>query len=180
MTDPNRLPDPARAARTLLRGSAIIYRHFGAADAGSVAQTLRQITFARAQHLLIGDDPILAIKCGADGVHFRRDRALADIKLWRARCPDWIITKAGPKTALRDNKPAYSAGPSVLDAIFVSSIFPSESPSAGPPIGVAALSEICRDAALPVFALGGITARTAPQLIGSGAAGIAGISGIAP
>lgn len=173
MTDPKRLPDPLIAAQNLPEGAAIIYRHFGEDNRQNLAQQLRQITFARRQQFLVGHDPELAAAVGADGVHFRRGANTALPALWRRRCPDWIITMAGLK-----NGKAYAGKLSVLDALFVSSVFPSTSPSAGEPIGTKGLRSACKTHDVPVIALGGINSANAAQLVGTGAAGLAGISGI--
>ena len=72
----------------------------------------------------------------------------------------------------------YSADLSILDGLLVSSVFKSQTPSAGLPIGVKAFSNYTKTLDCPVFALGGINARTAPKLIDSGAYGLAGIRGL--
>ena len=169
MTDPGRVTDVVAAAENLPRRAAIIYRHFGSAHRFVDAEALRQVTFKRQQQFLIGDDPQLAIEVGADGVHFRRDAKVSAPTLWRQRCPDWLISMAGIKMG------DYTGDVSILDGLLLSSIFPSQSPSAGEPIGVEALKEKARALPVPVFALGGVNRKTVPKLIGSGAAGIAGI-----
>ena len=169
MTDPERVPDVVASAEHLPRGTAIIYRHFGSAHKFVDAESLRQITFQREQQFLIGDDPELAIAVGADGVHFRRDAKLSAPILWRQRCPDWLISMAGIKSG------DYQGALSVLDGLLVSSVFPSQSPSAGAPIGLKEFTQRVKNLTVPVFALGGISKDTAPKLLGSGAAGIAGI-----
>ncbi len=173
MTDPHRIADTAEAARTLPEGCAIIYRHFGKDDREAEASKLRQITLERRQQLLIGDDPELAIKIGADGVHFRRSASEATLDLWRRRCPEWILTMAAAKS-----DEIYTKDYRALDALFVSSIFPSQSHSAGLPIGRNKLSTICGALEIPIIALGGINAQTSQALIGTGAAGLAGIEGL--
>ena len=169
MTDPERVNDVVVAAEQLPRGAAIIYRHFGSAHRFVDAAALRQLTFERGQQLLIGDDPELAIEVGADGVHFRRDAKLRAPTVWRQDCPEWLISMAGMKSG------RYAGDLSVLDGLLISCVFPSQSPSAGEPIGVDALAQKTRALPVPIFALGGINSKTAPELIGSGAAGIAGI-----
>lgn len=169
MTDPKRVTDVVAAAEMLPRRAAIIYRHFGSAHRCVDAEALRQVTFKRQQQFLIGDDPQLAIEVGADGVHFRRDANAAAPIVWRQRCPDWLISMAGIKSG------DYTGDLSVLDGLLLSSIFPSQSPSAGEPISLAALKEKVSKLPAPIFALGGVNSKTAPKLLGSGAAGIAGI-----
>lgn len=175
MTDPQRVPDPLATAKKLPEGAAIIYRHFGRQGHRREAENLRQITFERKQQFLIGHDPVLAKQVGADGVHFRRDEAVQAPMRWRKKCPDWIMTMAGLK-----GDQTYGGDLSILDGLFVSSVFYSKSPSAGDPIGIDRFSKICRTLTVPVFALGGINQRTANQLINSGAAGLAGIDGLLP
>ena len=169
MTDPLRVKDIEIAAKKLPTGAALIYRHFGSDGRRAEAERLRQMTFEYGLQFLIGNDPELAIAIGADGVHFRRDAHVAAPKLWRRRCPAWIISMAGIKSG------RYKGDISVLDGLLVSSIFPSHSPSAGEPIGVKAFTDIAQALPAPIFALGGVNKKTAPKLIGSGAAGIAGI-----
>ena len=169
MTDPERVTDVVAAAEMLPRGAAIIYRHFGSAHRFVDAEALREVTFKRQQQFLIGDDPQLAIEVGADGVHFRRDAKVSAPTLWRQKCPDWLISMAGIKSG------DYTGDVSILDGLLLSAIFPSQSPSAGEPIGAEALKEKTAGLPAPIFALGGVNSKTAPKLIGSGAAGVAGI-----
>jgi thiamine-phosphate pyrophosphorylase len=169
MTDPDRVPDPVAVVRRLPKGCAIIYRHFGTPDH---AEELREITRDRQQQFLIGNDPDLADTLGADGVHFTRDPKVADPIAWRAKRPDWIITMAG----LKDD--AYLAPLDSLDALLVSSVFPSRSPSAGEPIGIDGLRDRAARLPVPIIALGGIDAGTAPALVGTGVIGLAAIEGL--
>ena len=172
MSDPKLIPNLAAIIERLPRKAAIIYRHFGKSDRLEEAKRLRQITFKNQQQLLIGADPDLAIQVGADGVHFKRDESFTHPKIWRTRCPEWIITMAGIKSG------QYLQSLSILDGLLVSSVFKSQSPSAGPPIGVKAFANYAKTLDCPVFALGGINAKTAPCLIDSGAYGLAGIRGL--
>lgn len=169
MTDPARVPDPVAVAKRLPRGAAIIYRHFGQADA---TQTLRDVTKQRDQQFLIGNDPELAEDVGADGVHFSRDPELIDPIKYRAKRPDWIITMAGLKSG------HYAAPLDSLDALFISAVFPSCSESAGAAIGVEALTDRAARLPVPLYALGGVNAATALNLTHSGVAGLAAIEGL--
>lgn len=180
MTDPSVHTNIVDIARAMPKGAAIIYRHFGAQNFEAIAAELRHVTFARGQQLLIGNDPELAINCGADGVHFTRDAALTAPMLWRERCPDWLISMAGIKEtdgpdAMGDGDYIdYGGDLSVLDGLLVSSVFASESSSAGKPIGVKRLLSIAAVLGAPIYALGGVNERTAEALEGCGLSGIAG------
>jgi len=169
MTDPVRAPDPIRIVQKLPEGCAVIYRHFGKPEQ---ADALRETTRERQQQLLIGNDPELAEQVGADGIHFSRDPKLTEPIRWREKHPEWIITMAGLKSG------AYLAPLDALDALFISSVFQSQSPSAGTPIGIDALKTRAAGLPVPLIALGGVTAGTAPQLINTGIAGLAAIEGL--
>jgi thiamine-phosphate pyrophosphorylase len=170
MSDPKRTPDILALAAKMPPRSALIYRHFG--DPG-LEDELRRITRVRSIQFLIGHDPELAEACGADGVHFTRRTPGSTLELWRTKQPDWIISAAGNKDQL-DPRPL-----SLLDALFLSPVFQSDSPSAGPPLGLPALIVLTEYYDCPVFALGGVNHDNAASLIGSGIAGIAAIGGFA-
>lgn len=172
MTDPERLPDVVTAVAKLPPNSAVIYRHFGKSSRKDEALAIRDITQRKNIQLLIGNDPELALACQADGVHFSRDAKVERPMLWRQKCPNWIISMAGLKQG------RYEGDIFVLDALFVSSIFQSSSPSAGTPIGIEGLKAQTKNLSVPIFALGGINTQTAPELLGSGAAGLAAVTGL--
>lgn len=169
MTDLARLENPLKIVARLPEGCAVIYRHFGQPDDG---QALRDLTRDQNRQFLIGNDPELAETLGADGVHFARDPDLTGPLKWRVKHPDWLITMAG----LKDG--AYLAPLKALDGLFISSLFASQSPSAGAPIGAEALKDRTARLPVPIFALGGVNAATAGLLKNSGAAGLAAIEGL--
>lgn len=169
MSDPERTPDLLALSRRLPGGSALIYRHFGSPG---LEPELRRITRDRGIQFLIGNDPDLAISCEADGVHFSRRTDGATISQWREARPDWIISAAAMKSG-PDDRPLQR-----LDALFVSPVFASDSPSAGTPIGVKALRQLTQTLPCPVFALGGITRDNITALIGAAIAGVASIDGL--
>ena len=170
-TDPIRIPDPLTAAAALPRGSAVVYRAFGSDDALTTARALRKLTRAKGLILLIGADAGLAARVGADGVHLP-ERAAHRIRTARRR-PDWLITVAAHgAVAIRRGQGA--------DAIVLSAVFPSRSPSAGRPLGPVRFALLARPSATPIIALGGVNMKNAPRLISAGAAGLAAIDGLTP
>ena len=170
MSDPERVPDILAVARSLPKGATMIYRHFGAVDRGAIAQELRQISFARNLQFLIGQDVDLAAKVGADGVHLP-ERGLTCGAALRARYPDWLLTGAA-----HSHEAVMLCAENGLDAAILSPIFVSASKSAGKPIGIDELAKITKTTAIPIIALGGISAANAPKLYGSNVAGLAGVS----
>ncbi|WP_375268081.1 thiamine phosphate synthase [Phenylobacterium sp.] len=173
-TDPARTPDPMAAAAALPRGSAVVYRAFGAAEAPKIARELRTLTARRGVRLLIGADAALARAVGADGVHLPERLALRAGPLRRAR-PGWIITAAAH--SLPAARRALAAG---ADAVVVSAVFPSRSASAGPPLGALRFARLVHAAGGPVYALGGVNMKNARRLLASGAVGLAAVEGLAP
>ncbi len=171
MSDPR--IDIVKASQNLPKGCAVIYRHFGADNRADVAAHLRQICFENSHQFLIGQDAQLAFEVGADGVHFTQDN-LEDSILWKARVPDWILTGA-----CHDGPSLARAGRLPLDAVTLSPVFETQSAGSGVPLGLKLFTALAAKSTRPVIALGGVNAVTAPYLIGSGAAGLAGISGIA-
>ncbi|MDH4384931.1 MAG: thiamine phosphate synthase [Caulobacter sp.] len=171
LTDPDRTPDPEALAAGLPAGTGLIFRAFGAADAPERGRRLAGIAAERGLLLLAGADPDLALAMGAAGLHLpERDRDRMP-ELRRAH-PAWVLTCAAHSLAA-----AAEAARLGADAVLVSPVFASRSPSAGAPLGVDAFTAIVGATAAPVYALGGVTAETANRLIDSGAAGLAGIEG---
>nr|WP_314433351.1 thiamine phosphate synthase [uncultured Brevundimonas sp.] len=169
-TDPERTPRPWETAARLPSGSAVVYRAFGAAEAVQTGSHLRQATAAAGVKLLIGRDVDLAEAVRADGLHLperEADRA-ANI---HAEHPEWLLTAAwhgAPSPLITD-----------LDALILSPVFPAGGASASRrALGVTAFQERLSSLAAPVYALGGVSALNARQLLGSGACGLAGVDAV--
>ncbi len=168
-TDPLRTPDPQGVAERLPPGAAVVFRAFGAPDAEARGQKLRQITYRRGLLLLIGANAELAERLGADGLHLP-ERMTAELPAIRARHAHWWLT-----VAAHGEDAARAGAAAGADALVVSPIFSSASPSAGPPLGVEALKRIVAAVPTPVYALGGVRASTVDQLLDSGIIGIAAV-----
>ena len=172
LSDPARTPDLPALAAALPPGSGFIYRHFGAADRFGTARILSAIAQANGLVFLVSADPDLAAKCGADGIHWP-ERDLPMAARLRARGDARLFTAAAH--SVRALQHARMAG---VDAALVSPVFASDSPSATRPKGKWLACSLARNAGMPVYALGGINARTAPRLAGLGFAGIACVGAI--
>lgn len=171
LTDPARTPRPWETAAALPAGSGVIFRHFGAPDALETARRLRDVTAVVQVHLLIGLDAALAETVGADGIHLP-ERELASAATLRAQHPGWILTGAV-------HSPGALAAASPLDAAVLSPVFPAGGASAArPALGIERFLQLTRSAPCPVYALGGIHAENARELVGSGACGLAGVGAI--
>ncbi len=171
-TDPERTPDPEAVAERLPAGAAVVFRAFGAPDAAARGARLREITRRRGLTLLVGADADLAVAIEADGVHLP-ERLAAEAPRLRAAHPDWLITAAA-----HDEAAARSGAEAGVDALVVSPVFPSRSPSAGAPLGVEGLKRIVEAARTPVYALGGVRADTVGRLLDTGIVGIAAVEAL--
>ncbi len=173
LSDRRRLADPVAAAARLPRGAAVILRHYDAPDRADLARRLARTCRARGIVLLVAGDGALAAAVGAAGLHLPEAR-IGECRSWRRRRPNWLITAAAHSLpALRR---ARRAG---ADAALLSPVFATASHPGARPIGAVAFARLVRASRLPVYALGGVNRATAPRLRGSGAVGIAAISGIA-
>jgi len=172
LTDPERQPDPVALARHLPPGSALIYRHFGAADRFALAHEAVCLARARGVQVLISGDAALARDCHADGVHWP-ERMLAQAHRERARGNTGLFTGSvhSPQALSR----AQASG---LDAVLVSTVFASVSASAGRPMGPLALAACAGRARMPIYALGGVNTRTIRRLEGLGISGVAVVGAI--
>lgn len=168
MTDPARTPDPLAIIARLPHGFGVIYRHFGAANRYVIGARLARACRQRRLVLLVSADPALALRIGADGVHWPELR----LRGVRPGSRDLIETAAA-------HSPAAIARARRLgvDAAILSAVFPSRSPSAGKAIGPHRFRLIAHSSALPVYALGGLNAANAARAM-KGAAGWAAIDAV--
>lgn len=166
MSDPKRTPNILSWAKSLPEHCALIYRY----DVFNkdIAQALVDLTKQKNQQLLIRGQ-----QAGfyGTGRHFKRNKDFEDIISFQKKQPLALITMPAIK------KGDYHTPLPKIDGLFVSSIFPSQSPSAGTPIGIEALKNNVKKWPLPIYALGGVNETTAPLLQNSGVAGIAAIDG---
>jgi thiamine-phosphate pyrophosphorylase len=172
-TDPARVPDPEAVAERLPRGAGVVFRAFGAADAEVQGRRLRAIADARGLILLVGADQVLARAIGADGVHLP-ERLRDSAPSLRAQHPDGLIT-----IAAHDLEAVRAASVLDADALVVSPIFASNSPSAGTSLGVEGLGKLVAATRTPLYALGGIRAGNVSGLENARIVGLAAVEAFA-
>ncbi len=172
ITDDERLPDPVAAALGLPRGSLVVVRARDASRRRELAAGLAMIARVRGLVMVVADDPELAVRVGADGVHFPERRA-GEIAYWRARRPSWLISAA-----------AHSLGACAraasADVVFLSPVFGTKSHPGRASLTPVRLRLIARLAPVRIYALGGIDAQNAARLAGARLAGLAAIGALAP
>lgn len=171
-TDPVRTPVPEQVVARLPRGAGIVFRAFGAPDALAQARRLAALARTRGVSFLVGADVALAIVTRADGVHLPERLAHHAGRNRRLR-RRFLVTAAAHGLAAAQR--ARRAG---VDAIVLSPVFPSASPSAGRPLGVRRFAAMVRAADAPCYALGGVNRRTVRGLSGSGAIGVAAVGAL--
>jgi thiamine-phosphate pyrophosphorylase len=122
---------------------------------------------------LLNDRIDLVIALGAGGVHLRSDSLPVSVAR-RLLGPGHLI---GISThSVEEARIAEGEG---ADLIVLGPVFDTPSKRRyGPPLGVQVLHEACRTVRLPIFAIGGITSTRIPQVLSSGAYGVAVISSI--
>ena len=144
-------------------------------DGGNLLNEAKQVlAVCRKYHvpLIINDDPQIALGCGADGVHVGQQDMSP--RILRAMLgPEKIV---GVSAATVDE--AVQAAKDGADYLGCGAVFATGTKTNTRPVDAARLRAVCEASNVPVVAIGGITAENAPQLRGSGIAGIAVVSAI--
>jgi thiamine-phosphate pyrophosphorylase len=134
---------------------------------------LREVTARQEAALLINDRVDVVLACGADGVHL--PASSFDV------CDARTLVGAERLVGLSTHAPeqVVAAERAGADFVVFGPVFdtPSKRPY-GPPLGLAALALAASAVAIPVFAIGGITAERVHDVRAAGAAGAAVIRAI--
>ena len=133
---------------------------------------IKKICSAYNVPLIINDNAEIALKCDADGVHVGQ-KDMPPSELRKILGNDKII---GVSAATVDE--AVKAGEDGADYIGSGAVFHTFTKSNTRPVSHELLEQICKAAAVPVVAIGGITAENAVSLKHTGIAGIAVMSAI--
>lgn len=184
LTDETRLADPSAAVARLPRGAAVILRHYGltAVERAALARRLRRITRTRGVLLLLAatdrTDEALALTLRADGIHVPEWRVRqGNGPVMHRRRPGWLVTAAAHSLLALRRAAAFGADAALLSPVFATASHPITSLTAARPLGVLRFAAWSRLGRLPVYALGGIDARSAARLRPTRACGLAGIGG---
>ncbi len=170
VTDESRTPDPISIVRELPSKTAVILRHYGHPQRDILARDLARACRKRGLLFFVAGSASLAREVHADGLHL----------------PEWQISKLagyGRDKRLRfvtasvhDLPTLIKAGNLGASAVLASPVFATASHPERPHLGTTKLANFVRVSSVPVYALGGVSERNSTRLIGTGAAGIAGIS----
>ena len=122
--------------------------------------------------LIINDDPYIAVKSGADGVHIgQKDMSLKEAREITGNGMIIGVTAALPKLAVKAEKEG-------ADYIGSGAVFGSTTKADAKPLSHDVLREITASVNIPVVAIGGITRDNMNRLAGTGIAGAALVSAI--
>jgi len=148
-------------------------KDLSAAELYPLALELRRLTREFSARLLINDRVDLVLAVDADGVHLGNHslpiavarKLLGDQRLIGVSThhPDEIRRAAAAGADFVTFGPVYAT--------------PSKAPY-GPPLGLESLANVCADAPLRIFALGGVTAARLPELRAAGCQSVAMIGAI--
>ena len=179
MTSPTRsVDDLERVVEGALEGGATIVQF---RDKGTYAREEREAAIRRllacchrhAAPLVVNDDPQLARRTSADGVHVGRDDPSP--RLARTMLGPQALVGVTVYGKLGEEEAARKAG---ADYVAVGPFFPSPMKPDEPEMPLHVLDAVVHRSRLPVFAIGGINAERARFLAARGVAGVAVVSAI--
>jgi thiamine-phosphate pyrophosphorylase len=173
MTDDERLPDPLAAASAMPRGSMVVVRARETKRRDELSRAILKLSRKKGFAVLIASDPEMAARLGADGFHLPETRVV-EAPYWRARFPNFMTT-----TSAHSFRAIMQARLLPVDAIFLSPIFATDSHPGRTSLSSLRANIIARAVAKPVYALGGIDARSASLLRRDTFSGIAAIGALA-
>ncbi|HQS01819.1 MAG: hypothetical protein B7Y07_00140 [Halothiobacillus sp. 24-54-40] len=139
----------------------------------------RAVAVVQAERVMawVNADLATATACGADGVHLNRERLFtttcAAVQAWQKQ-NRWVST-AGHNVL--EIERANQLG---VDAVLISPVLPTPSHPEAEGMGWAGFAALARLAALPAYALGGMSEARLAEAHAHGAQGIAAIRGYAP
>jgi thiamine-phosphate pyrophosphorylase len=159
--------DLERLLRAALTGGADIVqlreKELGRAEIERAAETFRRVADTFSALFVVNDDPELARACDADGVHVGQD----DVSAEQARellGPDAIV---GLSTHSEEQIAASADRP--VDYISVGPIWETPTKEGRPGVGTDLIRHAAEHAPHPFFAIGGIDAGNAEQVVAAGA-----------
>jgi thiamine-phosphate pyrophosphorylase len=133
-----------------------------------LAVALRGLTARHGARLLVNERADVALAVGADGVHLPADGLPVDAAR-RLFGPGRLV--AASTHSVAEAERAAGAG---ADLVVFGPVFDTPSKQEfGPPQGLDVLRDVCRRVAVPVVAIGGITAGRLEAVRDRGAAGVA-------
>ena len=135
----------------------------GRAEIERAAETFRRVADTFSALFILNDDPDLARSCDADGVHVGQDDVAAE-EARELLGPEAII---GLSTHSEEQIAASAERP--VDYISVGPIWETPTKAGRPGVGLELIEHAAANAPHPFFAIGGIDAENAGQVVAVGA-----------
>ncbi len=148
-------------------------KQYSETDREEACGSLKELCHRRNVPLIVNDDPQLARRVAADGVHVGRGDPSPQIA--RAMLGPSALVGVTVYGRPGEERAAEGAG---ADYLGVGPFFRSETKPEEPEMPLHLLDAVVHRTQLPVFAIGGITAENAGQLARHGVAGVAVVSAI--
>jgi thiamine-phosphate pyrophosphorylase len=153
--------------RAALAGGADIVqlreKELGRSEVERAAETFRRVADTFSALFILNDDPELARRCDADGVHVGQDDVGAE-KARELLGPSAIV---GLSTHSEEQIAAGAGRP--VDYISVGPIWETPTKAGRPGVGLELVSHAAAHAPHPFFAIGGIDTGNAEQVVQAGA-----------
>ena len=122
--------------------------------------------------LFINDNPEVAVRCGADGIHVGQDDL--DAAQVRQQVGDRMMIGV----SVHSVEEALEAVRKGADCLGVGAMFPTATKADASPVSLETLGAICAAVEVPVVAIGGIGPDNLHRLAGTGVDGVALVSAI--
>ncbi len=148
-------------------------RLYSEAERQEACEALKELCHRRGVPLIVNDDPQLARRLAADGVHVGREDPSPRIA--RALLGPAALVGVTVYGKPGEEQAAEAAG---ADYLGIGPFFPSVTKPEEPEMPLHVLDAVVHRTKLPVFAIGGITAENAGQLARHNVAGVAVVSAI--
>lgn len=171
LTDAGRLPDVEHIVPHLPYASIIILRDYLHPERLAYGKKLAAVCRRYGHIFLVSNDPVLATRLKADGLHIPES---GHLNLGRGYRPSWLVT-----TAAHSRTGVLKAVKKGADAVLCSPVFPTQSHPEGKILGRLLFSKMVQGVNIPVYALGGVNAENIKQLKYSNVVGVAAIDAFA-
>jgi thiamine-phosphate diphosphorylase len=159
--------DPEALLRAALAGGADIVqlreKRLQRDEVERAAATFRRVCDTYSAPFIVNDDPDLARACAADGVHVGQDDASAE-EARELLGPEAIVGLSTHSAEQIDD-----ANERPIDYMSVGPIWETPTKAGRPAVGLGLISHAAGQAARPFFAIGGIDAANAGQVVRAGA-----------
>lgn len=146
-------------------------KKLGSGDFYKTAVNIKRVTERHQIPLVINDRVDIALAAGADGVHVGQSDLPA--KTARALIGDRILG-----VSVSNAREAVRAARDGADYIGVGAMYATDTKTDATPVSAEELKRIREAVTIPIVVIGGINQRTAANFYGSGADGLAAVSGV--